>query len=325
MPIHKYFGRVEDAEDMVESHKTRQCGSGMGSELNEQFSRLRRAGSITEIKDEDVIARINNKNSQLCSVMVSGTEFMWGGGRPDSMKTEDEKMGWQNSEITMFPIVGRAVGDRITIDGVEYPMTQHGIYRYLPSKHNRAHGAAVNEFDVTQEYAAGTEVASNKGKAVFPFGYTLTKQFAVMSLGREKRLDVSFDPWNSSMQSAMPYAIGWHPAFRAVGETVITVGSKEYTLEEIKAASKEGAVVIEGATDATYRSEIGSASISTTDFGNMQLWSPEGQKLVCIEPISAMSLSRYSYTGELASAPGYRVLQPLKNNLHFVTITFNPD
>ena len=43
---------------------------------------------------------------QLVSLAKSGIECMHGGGKPDDLKSPDDRVGWNKSEIFMFPVPG---------------------------------------------------------------------------------------------------------------------------------------------------------------------------------------------------------------------------
>ena len=120
----------------------------------------------------------------------------------------------------------------------------------------------------------------------------------------------------------MPFAIGWHPAFLTFSdlkeEHYVQVTPAEtciplrHHIDAIKAKSKSGSI-IESSPQAEYFCPQGRISVKS-DLGYIQLWSPEEQSQLCIEPISARPDP--SYEGELAEKPGYRLLIPRR------TVTF---
>lgn len=275
-----------------------------GSKGSEEETYIR----LLTLQGGDITARFNSLNCQLVSLTHSGVEFMAGGGKPEDLKTGQERSLWPNSEITMFPLVGPANNGRLLINGIEYPMPQHGLPRYLPYTIDASRQVSWNRLTFAQEYAANTELPTSKGPAAFPYSFSLKKSFEIH---KTNSLYVAFEIENKS-DAPMPYALGWHPAFRAVGNACVKVSGADYTLEGIKAVSKTGAVVLENLPtvgNIEYASGIGRVLI-LSNFGHAQLWSPEAQDLICIEPITATPFSRYKYSGELSRAPYFKLLEP---------------
>jgi galactose mutarotase-like enzyme len=243
---------------------------------------------------------MNRLNNQLFSLMFGEKELIWGGGKPEELKTAEERKGWQNSEIVMLPIVGAAKDNKITVDGKEYPMTQHGIARHLD---NDIYEATDRTIGAVQKYKAMTEVKGTKGSCVFPFSYELYKSYMLGDDFLLLRIELK-----NLSEKPMPYSIAWHPALRTWGdaESFVRTKSGKYPIGMIKGLSKTGALVLEGVNDVEYVSKNGTVDL-TSNFGNMQVWSPE-EDLICLEPIS--TLSDREYSGELGQKPGYKILGP---------------
>src|SRR5271156_1578589 len=89
---------------------------------------------LITIKGKDLAGKVNTLNSELCELAYKDKQIMWGGGKPQGMKSEVELRdgAWQHSEIIMFPIVGSVKNSTISVSGTNYPMGQHGISRYIP-------------------------------------------------------------------------------------------------------------------------------------------------------------------------------------------------
>jgi galactose mutarotase-like enzyme len=251
-------------------------------------------------------AKINLGNSQMFSLKHDGVEFMWGGGRPDDDKTAAEKSGWQNSEIIMFPTIGASKSGHVTIDGVEYPMGQHGTARHASftlSDHTGSNATFV------QTYKARDGVGGPGYLCSFPFDYQIKKTYSVETAA----LTFSVGITNLS-DRPMPFAVGWHPAFLTFsgqsGEhfvRLVPAGTsipQIYHVDAIKEKSKDGSVV-ESASKAEYFCPHGRISIES-NLGYLQLWSPGRQNQLCIEPISARPDPNYE--GELSEKQGYRAL-----------------
>lgn len=264
-------------------------------------------------------AKINTLNQQLFSLNFDGVEFMWGGGKPEELKSPEEKKGWQNSEIIMFPIVGAAKNDEITIDGKKYPMGQHGIARYIQYKPLKT---TNNELVYCQIYKADTELRSPKGNFVFPIGYFLYKKYCLENDSLTFWVNI-----HNVSSKPLRYALGWHPAFRIPPSSIPgkssdsyikTRNKKKYSIEEIKKASTTGALRLEGENEVDYVSELGKVHLSS-DFGNITVWSPQ-EDLICLEPVTA--LTDREYAGELKDKPGYKTIKPYENVEYRAKIKF---
>ena len=259
---------------------------------------------IIELQDGSLKARLNTHRWQLYSLELDGAEFMWGGGKPEELKTEEEKQGWPNSEILMFPNVGRATGDELTIGGRKFPMAQHGLARHLDAE---IYGRTDNRVSFSQKYRANTRIETAKGPCVFPFSFGLYREYTL-----EGGILTHFIKISNDSHELLPYSVGWHPALRILSEgSYVEAGSTRYSLEKIKEESKTGALLLENTSQVKYISRLGSVKVhSSSGLDHTQVWSPEGQNLVCPEPISAFSLSRANYDGEFRWAPGYRFIEP---------------
>jgi galactose mutarotase-like enzyme len=112
----------------------------------------------------------------------------------------------------------------------------------------------------------------------------------------------------------MPFAVGWHPAFLTFPDEpgdhfvrVMPAGRgipQIHYIDDIKKRSHDGSI-IEPSSEAEYVFPHGRISISSS-LDHLQLWSPENQNQVCIEPISAPPNANYD--GELSAKRGYRIL-----------------
>ncbi|HKU50233.1 MAG TPA: hypothetical protein VJP79_09800 [Nitrososphaera sp.] len=250
-------------------------------------------------------ATINLKNSQLFSLRCHGREFMWGGGKLDDHKNIQERRGWQNSEIIMFPVIGALKDSRVKIGGRQYPMAQHGTCRYA--------GFTLSDLSDSkatfiQNYRACSTVGHGQNICSFPFGYSLKKTYTIES----GELHFSVDVANLS-EEPMPFAIGWHPAFLIHSpanpdQQFVRIGpsGKEIGIGAIKKKQSGEGSIVEPGSEAEYVFPHGKVLVSARDLGFMQLWSPEDQGQICLEPISAPP--DRNYDGELFAKQGYRTL-----------------
>jgi len=279
---------------------------------------------ITIVNKEGTLqAGINTKNGQLCSLQVvrdgQPVELMWGGGKPEQLKAPHEKKeagGWQNSAIVMFPLVSQALNDRITMDGQELSMPQHGIARYMQPVVCKQGSTYLI---LAYVHNGNDVVQTPKGEVRFPRSFRLIAEYQV----RQNSLDTHFEVENLSAKP-LPFAFGWHPAFLDLGGRV-EIGHNTSTVEEITKASASaahGAIILPGETDATYTSADGRVGVdmATQGFGNMQVWrQPSSQPVLCIEPISA--LPQMKHAGEFAARQGYVSLPPGQIKAYSVKLT----
>lgn len=270
---------------------------------------------VLKIQD-GLTAKINSLNEQLYS-LAKGKEYMWGGGTPEKLKRPEENPeagGWQNSEIIMFPIVGPVKDNQITVDGLQYPMGQHGIARYIK---NELKSQFNDRVIFKQIYTAKSPVKSPKGEFSFPFSYELEKQYRL----KDDSLEFVIKVKNTS-DKPMPYAIGWHPAFRIFGdESDIYIQTKtdKHPLSKIKELSKTSALILPGTKELKYVSGNTEIGVSST-LEHTMIWSPCDQPFICIEPISVLPDSEHA--GELRQKLGYQILKP--NRSKTCTIIIKP-
>jgi|GEM_PF-6791749 len=268
--------------------------------------------NILVLQYDEITAKINMLNQQLYSLSRTGRELMWGGGAPGSYKTADEmsSKGWKSSEIPMFPIVGNANGNKVLIGGKYYDMGRHGIARHVGFVDDFTSESCV---EFAQTYKANTSVKSGSERYEFPFSYTLRKSFQVTSNGLEAAICVQ----NKSENEAMPFAVGWHPAFvvdysdpHAPEDSISIPGHGSWGLTALlKLIKKEGALICKNAYEASIKSRGNETRLNmVSTLPHMMIWSQQRLPFICIETISALPDGEYS--GELGKKPGYQVLEP---------------
>jgi galactose mutarotase-like enzyme len=251
---------------------------------------------------EDVIltagqyaARIAAANQQLTNLQYAHFELLHGGGRPFAEQTPAEQSGWQNTEIIMFPIVGPAQHAQLTIEGSPYAMGQHGIIRHLPfTLREKSETHAI----YTLTYTGAPVHDTLKGATYrWPYSFRMEKQYALTQFGLTFTCTIE-----NTSSHAFRYALGWHPAFHTAPQSTIEANGVSHTLEEIKTASQQGALLLnEGVVIyRTHRHELRFAA----DYGKYMVWSPAAP-LLCIEPVT-----RHAQFNGLSSLESYDVLQP---------------
>ncbi len=237
---------------------------------------------------EGLRAEVRVATGQLVSLSLHGQEYVHGGGKSQETQQGSDATGWQNSEISMFPIVGAVHGCSVTVNGSSVPLDQHGILRLLTPT---VTVLSPTELVCSYEYCAGTRLRNPRfgtqpqspEELWWPYSFTIVKKFLVA--GTTVRAE--FTVQNESREP-MPFEFGWHPALRRQGNEPVLVqtpqGNETVPLAAIVEASKTLAV-FRTALGASYGS--GKTAVHVTwSTPHVALWSPDGAPQLCIEPVS---------------------------------------
>jgi galactose mutarotase-like enzyme len=265
---------------------------------------------LIQLSFEGISAVVNNENAQLVSLQRDKVEYMHGGGLPEEQKSAEDKKGWQNSEIVMFPIVGPAKENKIIIHGGEYPLGQHGIARHLPWSIMSQNAQGIT---FLQEYDANEPV--QHGKMAFPMAwshaYSMEKTYRL----EKEKFVAEFSIQNRS-STPMPFMLGWHPAFRMSDKkesVTITANDQTITLDQVLEASMKSALFVTG-KEIMYTDDEKSFTVRS-DMGKFMLWSPADTLLLCIEPVTDF-LDKSGLTG----IPGHFSILPEHEAKFYVEI-----
>ncbi len=148
---------------------------------------------IYTIKNEKLTLSINQKGAELISAKsVDGKEYIW----------QADKSYWGRHAPILFPVCGRLLGSKYTLNGEGYEMGSHGFAR-------------DSEFQVTEknEDSITLILKENEHTASFyPFNFTLTVKYCVENTTVKMYIEVRNDS-----DKIMPYMIGWHPGFNIEG------------------------------------------------------------------------------------------------------------
>lgn len=275
----------------------------------------------------DTMAEINLLNAQLFSLIRGGVDVIWPGGAPEGRRP---KTGYRNSSPLMFPIVGTAPDWKVLIDGKHHPMAQHGIARDLPWELIESNKSSVL---FKQVYDGLQEVPSKKGTiSVFPRSYELIQRCMVCHASLEYMIVI-----NNTSDKPMPYAVGWHPAFKYVNPSNFAVlwpqqnemYGKRVPLMQVSNAD-DSVIEFVNSGIVEYLNNEFTVRINH-NFGHMQIWAKKGEECVAVEPISARSLSRNPLANspegkntELGLQPGYRLLEPGESRTYVAYIFVRP-
>ena len=142
------------------------------------------------LKNEHLRVRIAETGAEIKSITdnLSGIEYMW----------QADPAHWNGSAPVLFPIIGGLKDNTYYFDGRAYSMPAHGFVR---RKQWELAGATDNS-------ATFQTVSDDSTRAMYPFEFALTAQFALEG----SSLSVTYEVTNSGT-GPMYFSIGSHPAF----------------------------------------------------------------------------------------------------------------
>lgn len=145
-----------------------------------------------EISVKNFGAVLTNITSQ-----KTGFQFLWQ-GNPDV---------WNGQSPILFPIIGRLLDDKYSLNGQEYSLIRHGVARHY-------------EFDLfsqKDDELVFVQYANNETIVSYPFDYKLMVSFRLEG----NKLIVKHSVKNCGDDN-MYFSIGAHPAFNChMGDTVV--------------------------------------------------------------------------------------------------------
>jgi galactose mutarotase-like enzyme len=145
-------------------------------------------GGSVILEAGDASAVIAVRGAEPRSWRIGGRELLW----------KADASHWDRSAPILFPVVGASAGGTVHVDGVPYPMPQHGFAR-------------DSVFDVVERRpeAVRLRLTDSAGpRAHYPFAFVLEVTVALAPA----TLSLAFKVRNVGPQP-MPYALGVHPAF----------------------------------------------------------------------------------------------------------------
>lgn len=245
---------------------------------------------IYSIENEVLKISVKKFGGELTSVKSksSSYEYLWQ-GNPDI---------WSGQSPILFPIIGRLIEDKYTLNGKVYEMEKHGFAR-------RNDWELIGKEDNSLSFRLSE---NEKTLKCYPYSFDLIVKFTLDG----NRLTVEHRIINKN-DSVMYFSIGAHPAFNCeIGDKLIF--DRDETLETIKIdlvnslrlpettpllknereititedIFKEDALIFEGvkSENITLISQSSERKISF-NLGNapyLGIWAKPGAPYVCIEP-----------------------------------------
>lgn len=153
-------------------------------------------------------AKVNPWGAELTSLKLDGIERIW----------EGDPAIWGRHAPTLFPLIGRLIGQQYELDGEMISAPMHGFCR-------------EREFEVVSQSADTVTFRtrnSTDSLAVYPFRFTLDITFTLEGNTISKRHTVT----NHSAQP-MPFELGGHDAYRTTLMPGEVMGDYAIAFEEV--------------------------------------------------------------------------------------------
>ncbi len=270
---------------------------------------------LTRLSNAHLTVDISSLGAEMQAVKTAdGRDWQWNG----------DAQWWTGRSPILFPIVGQAPDNRLTIDGQTYEMNQHGFAR-------RSEFTLVSATETLCRYEL---VASEATRKVYPFAFRLVVSYALEG----PKLTVSAEVENGDSRP-MPFGFGFHPAFLwpmpgAAGKahTVTLDNGAEPAMlrlegglvnpEKLASPFHAGRLVLDAAqfkADAmmfpegagsglTYAADGGPAlKFAFENLPNLAIWQKPGAPFICIEPWHGTA-AEHGGSDDLAKRPYSTVL-----------------
>jgi galactose mutarotase-like enzyme len=263
-------------------------------------------------------ADVSVQGGELQAWYIGGQNLLW----------ERDPQWWDQSAPILFPIVGWANQGRINVDGRSRPIGVHGF-------------AAQSQFTMLERTDTSiTLVLASDERTfhIYPFSFRLLVSYKLKAASLSTRFAVE-----NTDRRIMPYAIGFHPAFRwplgggnradhavifAAPESssipVIAAGGllssetrriplRDRRLELTDELFASDALCFLNANSGAFRfsglPQGPSIRLETSNFPHLALWSRSGAPFISMEAWTGHS-DPVGFTGELIDKPSMRLLAP---------------
>lgn len=144
---------------------------------------------LTRISNSDLTVDVAALGAEMQSLSTrDGRNWLWSG----------DATYWTGRSPVLFPMVGRAPMDVVSVGDKRYQMGQHGFAR-------RSNFALVEEW---REHCIYRLEASEASRAMFPFDFQLDVEHRL-----EGRAVIVTATVTNRDSVVMPYGVGFHPAF----------------------------------------------------------------------------------------------------------------
>lgn len=270
-----------------------------------------------KLSNGEIVVEIARKGAELQSLAdAGGRQWLW----------QADPAFWGRHAPVLFPIVGRAANDEVTVGGKAYPISQHGfardrVFEVLSSGPERAGLRLVADEDTRRHYPFDFELDIRFELAGTTLFHTVTAR------------NHGSDP--------MPVSIGFHPGFQwplpgasapQTGHVVVFEREEGADIRRLKdggvdaaghPSPVEGKVLALDASlfleDAIIFDDLKSRSlwfgapgsdgirIDYPDLPFLGIWTKPGAPFLCIEPWQGHA-APLGFSGEMAAMPGMVVV-----------------
>lgn len=267
---------------------------------------------------------VKEKGAELCSIksLISGQEYLWQAD-PDV---------WAHHAPNLFPIIGCLKENAFLHEGINYPMSKHGIIRN--NKDIRLHSKSENELCFVLKSNENT-------RKLYPFDF----EFYIHFILKENTLQVKHDVVNTG-SNKMLFCLGGHPAFACplkedenYTDYFLEFEKKEtantWLIAEGGLIGKEGKLILNESNRINLRPDLFendalvfknlkssfvelknknsnfSVKVNIEDFPYLGLWAKPNAPFVCIEPWIGIADS-YDSNRELSEKEIIQSLDPEK-------------
>lgn len=199
---------------------------------------------------------------------------------------QKESVGWDRSEIEMFPIIGPTFknSNKVSTPKGYCIQDQHGFLRKL--KYDLLENSKTKA--VFQKiYKANTKIKnsrfpdkSNEEFIFWTYSFTFKKTFELDNNFLKIIFEIISD-------KGMPFMFGFHPAFKLSGnlDETIQVKNKRITIEDIIQKGSAAYPFFDVNEITLIKKEGQNIRIKFKGFDNIMFWT-EANNMVCLEPIT---------------------------------------
>jgi galactose mutarotase-like enzyme len=272
----------------------------------------------TRIGNEYLTVEVSSLGAEMQALKTAdGRSWLWTG----------DAAFWTGRSPILFPMVGRAPEDTISIDGKAYPMGQHGFAR-------RSEFALSESSETMCRYELAASAVTTE---VYPFDFLLAVEHRIAG----HALTVSAEVTNRDGKP-MPFGLGFHSAFAwplpgseaSADHTITLDNGAEPALVRLEgglvrpgklaspfaggrlvldhAMFNEDAMIFpEGAGNGLVYAAAGGSSMhfSFENLPNLALWTKPGAPFLCIEPWHGTA-AELGGSNDLAKRPYGQTLAP---------------
>lgn len=248
------------------------------------------------LKNEYLTVKINTLGAEMTSIQTNDG---------DEKLHQPDMVFWNDRAPVLFPVCGTPIGDKIIVDGKEYPMNSHGF----------AKDSEFNLMECNDDLAVFSLVSNDETKKIYPYDFELLITYKL--LGRS--IDISYEIINDGKEK-MYFSIGSHEGY------MLMEGLSEYEIHfekeesnkpyifETRQCPNDDITVKDGHSVLKLSNELFTDSITVVyenpdsnavylknkagenkirvefeEFDNLLIWTSPMAQFVCIEPWCGMA------------------------------------